>query len=104
MSAVAHGLKLLPAARYGAVQIEAYGAAASRHGGPAVIAYYTSSGQLVSGSELGRPLAWHPARRVGLTPLVSSGYLFWLVGTTHGHWYNVGSFRITYMRSVLRSS
>jgi hypothetical protein len=98
-----HALRLAPALRYGSVQVLAYGAAASRHGGPAFLYYLNPAGNLVAGRSVSRSLGWHAGRSTSLGRLVNQGALLWVFGTIDGHWYNVGSYRIRYVRFVLRS-
>lgn len=97
-----HVSGLANAPRYGSFSLQAYGAGAFRHAGPAAMLTIKSNDGIGAKKKLGTSLGWYGVKGLDVDKYLKKGKLRWAVGTTNGNWYDVKEFRIRYTYFVLR--
>ncbi len=97
-----HVAGLNNATRYGSFSLEAYGAGAFRHAGPAAMLTIKSNDGIGAKKRLGTSAGWYGVKGLDVDKYLKKGKLRWAVGTTNGNWYDVKEFRIAYTYFVLR--
>ncbi len=97
-----HVSGIVKAPRYGSFSLQAYGAGAYRHAGPAALLTIKGNNGLGATKKLGTSPGWYGVKGLGIDKYLKKGRLRWAVGTSNGNWYDVKEFRIAYTYFVLR--
>jgi len=102
VAAAVHKVGVPKAIRYGKAKVNAFGAGAFRHPGPAFILYIKSNKEYGKVKQLGSSVGWHSGGSVPLDNYLVRGSLFWTIATTNGNWYDIKEFKVSMTYYVLR--